>query len=65
MARIGNVAYIAHLVSKMFQIALHNVESDVWAGMSQVRFAGNSGSAYIQTGMTGCKRFESFLLAGI
>ena len=55
---IGNIAYVAHLVAQVFQIAEHQVESDCWTCVSQVWIAIYSRSTNIHTHVWSMQRFE-------
>jgi hypothetical protein len=63
MPHVGNVAYIAHFVTEVFQISENQVESDGWTCVTKVRIAINGGTADIHAHMRGVQRLERLLAA--
>ncbi|EJX01140.1 hypothetical protein EVA_10762 [gut metagenome] len=63
VSHIGNVAYEAHLITQVFQVAEYEVESDTRTGMSQMGVAIDGRTAHVHSHMAGVERFEHFLLA--
>ena len=63
MTYICDVAYIAYLVTQMFQIAKQQVEGDGRTGMTQMRVAIDGGTTYIHAHIGGMQRLEALLLA--
>ena len=63
MTYICDVAYIAYLVTQMFQIAKQQVEGNGRTGMTQMRVAIDGGTTYIHAHIGGMQRLEALLLA--
>ena len=63
MTYICDVAYIAYLVTQMFQIAEQQVEGDGRTGMTQMGVAIDGGTANIHANIGGVERFEALFLS--
>ena len=64
MARIGNVAHIAHFVAQVFQISKNQVEREKSAAIAQMHIAINSWAANVHTHCAFVNGSEFFLAFG-
>jgi hypothetical protein len=62
MTHIGDITYIAYLISQVLQIAEHEVEGDGRAGMTQMGIAIDGRTTDIHAHIRGVERLETFLL---
>lgn len=60
MTYIGDVSYVAHLISEMLKITEYEVECYCWTRMSQVWITINGWSADIHSHVWGMKRNKRF-----
>ena len=63
VADIGDVAHITHLITEMFQIAVHEVEGDCRACVAEVGVTVDGRAADIHSDMAFMNRFERLLHA--
>ena len=61
MANVGDIADIAHLIAKMLQVAIEDIEGDSRSCMSEVCVTIDGRSADIHSDMPLMKGFESLL----
>ncbi|MNL73110.1 hypothetical protein D3C87_1985230 [compost metagenome] len=62
---ISDITYITYFITKMLQVAVYHIKSNIRPGMSQMRLTGNSRTTYIQTDMAWGYGFEFFFLPGV
>ena len=62
MTDIGDVAYVTHVISEVFQITKQNVEGDGRPRVAKVRITVYRGAADIHAHVRRVKRFEYFFL---
>src|SRR6478672_3595499 len=60
MSGISYIAHISYLVTKMLQVAINNIKSDVRTRMPQMTFAAHCWSAYIHSYMSRYNWFKNF-----
>ena len=62
VAYISNITYISHLITQVLQITEHEVESDSWTCMSQMRITIDGGTTDIHAYVRRVKGLEALLL---
>ena len=62
MAHIGDIAHIAHLIPKMFQVAEKDIEGDCRACMPQMWVSIDGRATYIHAHIRRMQRFEQLFL---
>src|SRR5262245_61064065 len=65
MSGIGNISNISHLVSKMHQVSINNIECDIWASMSEMTFSTDGWSAHINPNMACCDGLKNLFLSSV